>query len=130
MMVLAVVLPFQVGRHRSNRKVIIMTQEERIEKTTKIFSKADRNIINTTFNEAQSVIDDYLNEHLSSVAALETPFFIKSLESRLQLYKSELESHPDLMLLYSLLNSFESNEEITTITMPNMFNMKDGTNND
>ncbi len=130
MMVLAVVLPFQVGRHRSNRKVIIMTQEERIEKTTKIFSKADKNIINTTFNEAQSVIDDYLNEHLSSVAALEIPFFIKSLESRLQLYKSELESHPDLMLIYSLLNSFEVNEECTTFKMPNMFNMKDGTNND
>lgn len=78
-MVLAVVLPFQVGRHRSNRKVIIMTQEERIEKTTKIFSKADKNIINTTFNEAQSVIDDYLNEHLSSVAALEIPFLLRVL---------------------------------------------------
>lgn len=130
MMVLAVVLPFQVGRHRSNRKVIIMTQEERIEKTTKIFSKADRNIINTTFNEVQIVIDDYLNEHLSSVSALESPFIIKSLESRLKLYKKELEEHPDLMLIYDLLNSFESNEEITTITMPNMFNMKDGTNND
>lgn len=129
-MVLAVVLPFQVGRHRSNRKVIIMTQEERIEKTTQIFSKADRNIINTTFNEAQSVIDDYLNEHLSSVSALESPFIIKSLESRLKLYKKEFEKHPDLMLIYDLLNSFESNEEITTITMPNMFNMKDGTNND
>lgn len=34
------------------------------------------------------------------------------------------------MLIYSLLNSFEVNEECTTFKMPNMFNMKDGTNND
>ncbi len=84
-----------------------MTQTERIEKTTQIFSRADRNIINTTFNEVQSVIDDYLNEHLGSVLALETPFFIKNLESRLKMY-----------------------EKITTVTMPNMFNMKDGAKND
>lgn len=84
-----------------------MTQTERIEKTTQIFSRADRNIINTTFNEVRSVIDDYLNEHLGSVLALETPFFIKNLESRLKMY-----------------------EKITTVTMPNMFNMKDGAKND
>ena len=107
-----------------------MTQTERIEKTTQIFSRADRNIINTTFNEVQSVIDDYLNEHLGSVLALETPFFIKNLESRLKMYKGKLEEHPDLMLIYDLLNSFESNEKITTVTMPNMFNMKDGAKND
>ena len=107
-----------------------MTQNERIEKTTRIFSRADINIINTTFNEVQSVIDDYFNEHLSSVSALESPFIIKSLETRLKLYKKELEQHPDIMLIYDLLNSFESNEEITTFTMPNMFNMKDGAKND
>lgn len=107
-----------------------MTENERIEKTTRIFSRADINIINTTFNEVQSVMDDYLNEHLSSVAALEAPFLIKGLEARLKLYKKELEEHPNLMLIYDLLNSFESNEEITRITMPNMFNMKDGAKND
>ena len=107
-----------------------MTQNDRIEKTTRIFSRADINIINTTFNEVQSVIDDYFNEHLSSVSALESPFIIKSLETRLKLYKKELEQHPDIMLIYDLLNSFESNEEITTFTMPNMFNMKDGAKND
>ena len=107
-----------------------MTENERIEKTTRIFSRADINIINTTFNEVQSVIDDYFNEHLSSVSALESPFIIKSLETRLKLYKKELEQHPDIMLIYDLLNSFESNEEITTFTMPNMFNMKDGAKND
>ena len=107
-----------------------MTEMERIEKTTRIFSRADINIINTTFNEVQSVIDDYFNEHLSSVSALESPFIIKSLETRLKLYKKELEQHPDIMLIYDLLNSFESNEEITTFTMPNMFNMKDGAKND
>lgn len=129
-MVLAVVLPFQVGRHRSNRKVIIMTQTERIEKTTQIFSRADRNIINTTFNEVQSVMDDYLNEHLSSVSALESPFLIKALETRLQIYKEELKKHPDLLMLYDLLNSFEVNEKSITVTMPNIFHTKAGENDD
>lgn len=107
-----------------------MTEMQRIEKTTEIFSKSDRNSLGTTINEVQSVIDDYFNEHLSSVSALESPFLIKSLETRLKLYKKELEEHPNLMLIYDLLNSFESNEEITRITMPNMFNMKDGAKND
>lgn len=107
-----------------------MTQTERIEKTTEIFSRADRNIINTTFNEVQSVMDDYLNEHLSSVAALESPFLIKALEARLQIYKAELKKHPDLVLLYDLLNSFEVNEKSITVTMPNIFHTKAGENDD
>lgn len=107
-----------------------MTEMERIEKTTEIFRNSKDKFLTKTFNEAQSVIDDYLNEHLSSVAALEAPFLIKGLEARLKLYKKDLEEHPNLMLIYDLLNSFESNEEITTITMPNMFNMKDGAKND
>lgn len=107
-----------------------MTQTERIEKTTEIFSRTDRNIINTTFNEVQSVMDDYLNEHLSSVSALESPFLIKALETRLQIYMAELKKYPDIMLIYDLLNSVDVKEECTTFTMPNMFSMKGGTKND
>lgn len=107
-----------------------MTEMQRIEKTTEIFSKSDRNSLGTTINEVQSVIDDYFNEHLSSVSALESPFIIKSLETRLKLYKKEMEQHPDIMLIYDLLNSFESSEKITTIKMPNAFNMKAGDNDD
>lgn len=108
-----------------------MTQIERIEKTTGIFKKAKSDIHTTTIiNEVQKVIDNYLNEHISSAAPLEMPFLIRSLESRLKFYKNELQKHPDLMFLYSVLNASETEEETTIIKMANAFDERNGNKND
>ncbi len=108
-----------------------MTQMERIEKTTEIFKKAKTSIPAVTIlNEVQSIVDVYLNEHISSAAPLELPFLVYSLESRLQFYKNELQQHPQLMFLYSVLNASETNEETTTIKIPNVFAEKDGKKDD
>lgn len=108
-----------------------MTQIERIEKTTEIFKKAKTDIYTVTIlNEVQKIIEDYLNEHVGAAAPLEMPFLIRSLESRLQFYKNELQKHPQLMFLYSVLNASESKKEITTVTMPNIFAERNGNKND
>lgn len=105
-----------------------MTEMQRIEKTTEIFSKLDRNSIVTTINEVQSVIDDYLNEHLGGTSDLEMPFILKQLEKRISFYKKNLEQRPDLMLIYGLLGTLKTST--VTAELPNLFNKKGGNDDD
>lgn len=107
-----------------------MTEMERIEKTTEIFRNSKGKSITKTFNEAQSVIDDYFNEHFGNISALEMPFVLKNLEERISFYKKELEQHPDLMLLYGLLGAFKVNDKTVIAKLPNLFNKKAGDNDD
>lgn len=107
-----------------------MTQNERIEKTTEIFKKAASEPLNTTFNDVQNIMDEYFNEHLSSVAQLELPFFVIDLERRLKFYKDELQQKPRLMLLHNLISTSVSDEKVITTTTPNIFAEKDGAKND
>jgi len=103
-----------------------MTQEERIAKTTEIFKKTGMQSTGDVLNEVQCVIDDYFNEHFSSIAPLELPFYIHNLETRLQLYKADLQQKPDLMFLYNILNVSAKIENRTITEIPNVFAEKDG----